>query len=104
MKKGAWVLGLVVVAVLGWRTMRGRPDPKLAFDRLWVDHRAATRDETYDAVLIDGAKPWGTFGTRTWFRGQWEAFHYHVVPRQPGHLRITYPATDQREEVDVVAR
>lgn len=104
MKKGAWILGLVIVAVLGWRTMRDKPDPKLAFDRFWVDHQAADGNEKFDALFINGARPWGRFGTQTWFRGQREAFHYHVVPRQDGRLKITYPATDQREEVVVMRR
>ena len=105
MKKGAWIFGFLAITLLGWRSLsHDRADPKLAFDRFWVDHVAASRDDKFEALFIDGSRPWGRFGSQTWFRGKWEAFHYHVIPRQDGHLQITYPAVDEQEEVVLNAR
>ena len=104
MKKLA-LLGILVAGVLVWRARTtDAPDPKLLFDRFWVDH--ATRDirEQFQALYVSGEHPVGNFSTRTTWTGQWEGFHYHVVPREDGTFDALFPNTGETQRIHYTAR
>ena len=94
MKRAAAVALLLVVAVAGWRyAHRDAPDAKLLFDRFWVDHEPRSDSDKFQVLFVDGEHPFGRFVTRTPWTGQWEGFHYHVVPREAGSLDLLFGAT-----------
>jgi hypothetical protein len=100
------LIGLAAAAmVVGWRVVRSDgDDAKLVFDRFWVDHEARGTHDQFEAFVLNGEHPVGHFGTRTPWKGQWEGFHYHVVPRHDGDFDLFFPASDQRERVNLRAR
>ncbi len=105
MKKLALTLSLVAVAVGAWRLLRtDRPDTKLLFDRYWVDHMPRDPKEKFQAVFVSGEYPVGNFATRTAWTGQWEGFHYHIVPREEGTFDIILPVTNEQQRVKFTAR
>jgi hypothetical protein len=104
MKKLALALLVLTVGVT-WRTMRhDAVDPKLIFDRFWVDHEPRDRHEKFQAMFVSGEHPFGHFATRTVWTGQWEGFHYHVVPKESGVLELLFGNTDERQRMRYSAR
>jgi hypothetical protein len=105
MRKLAIGLFLVIAAGLAIRTLRSDgSDTALLFDRFWIDHQPRDGREKFEALFVSGAHPGGQFATQTVWSGQWEGFHYHVVPRERGTLELMFPASDRRERVRYTAR
>jgi hypothetical protein len=105
MKKLAMVLLLVVVGGVTWRARRSdAPDASLLFHRFWIDHEPRDWHERFQALMVDGEHPFGHFATRTVWTGQWEGFHYHMVPRKPGTLDLIFPNTREQQRVSYSAR
>ncbi|HEY2749433.1 MAG TPA: hypothetical protein VGL86_32665 [Polyangia bacterium] len=105
MKKLALAIVVLVAAGALWR-MRAHDagQPKLLFDRFWVDHEPQGPREAFRVVFVNGEAPFGHFANRTMWTGQWEGFHYHVVPREDGVLDMLFGATNERQRVRYVAR
>jgi hypothetical protein len=106
MKKLAVVVVLVVVAGWTWRALRrsDASDGKLLFHRFWVDHEPRAPKEQFQALFVNAEHPFGHFATRTMWTGQWEGFHYHVVPREEGTIDFLFGATNERQRVRYTAR
>ncbi len=104
-KSGLTLLLLLALGGLGARSvLRDRPDPKLLFDRIWIDHEPREQHERFQALFVMGDRPFGNFGAQATWTGQWEAFHYHVVPREDGVLDLLFGATGERQRVRYSAR
>lgn len=101
MKKLLFVGLTLAAAVVLWRSHDS--DDKLVYDRFWVDHQPKDGKETYQSFYIDGEHPGGRFATQTWWRGAWESFHYHVVPRHPGTIEVIYGDTNESERITLRA-
>jgi hypothetical protein len=105
MKKLTLCLLLIVGGGVAWRTIRNdAPEAKLLFDRLWVDHEPRGDADTFQAMWVDGGRPFGNFTTRTIWTGQWEGFHYHLVPREDGVVDFLFGTTKERQRVRYTAR
>lgn len=105
MKKLALGLMLVAVGGVAWRTVRSdAPEAKLLFDRFWIDHEPRNPADKFLVMFVNGEHPFGHFATRTMWTGQWEAFHYHVVPREEGVMDFLFGATNERQRVRYTAR
>ena len=108
MKKLALVMVLCLVGGLGWRQLRrsahDAPDPKLLFDRFWIDHEPRQPEDKFLVLLVESEHPFGRFVKRTLWTGNWEAFHYHVVPREDGVLDLLFGATNERQRIRYSAR
>ncbi len=105
MKKLAIGLLLVVVGGAAWRAHRSdAPEAKLLFDRFWVDHEPRDPAEKFQVLFVNGEQPFGHFAHRTFWTGAWEAFHYHVVPREDGVIDFLFGATGERQRVRYTAR
>jgi hypothetical protein len=105
MKQLALSLILVGMGVVAWRALsHDAPDAKLFYDRLWIDHQPSDQTEAFQSLWVDGAHPFGNFATRNIWTGQFERFHYHVVPREDGILDFLFGATNERQRVRYTAR
>ena len=107
MKKLAIVMGLFLVAGLGWRQLRAThdaPDAKLLFDRFWVDHEPRQGDDKFQVMFVESEHPFGRFVKRTMWTGAFEEYHYHVIPREPGVLDLLFGATREIQRVRYHAR
>ena len=105
MKKLALAVVLTLVGAVAWRVhTRDAPDAKLLFGRFWIDHEPRDEKETFQALFVDGEHPFGHFAARTVWTGQWEGFHYHVLPRQEGAIDLLFGATRERQRARYVAR
>jgi hypothetical protein len=105
MKKLVLSLMLIAVGVVAWRALRtDASEAKLLFDRLWVDHQPRDQTESFQALFVNGERPFGNFSTRTIWKGQWEGFHYHVIPREDGTMDLLFGATNERQRVRYTAR
>jgi hypothetical protein len=105
MKKLALGMMLLVGGGLGWRAMHNdAPDPKLIFDRFWIDHMPRSPDEKFQPFFINSEVPFGRFVVRTQWTGAFEEFHYHVIPREPGVLDLLFGATREIQRVRYTAR
>jgi hypothetical protein len=105
MKKLA--LGMILLAGvgLGWRALRSdAPDPKLIFDRFWVDHEPRSPDEKFQPFFINSDFPFGRFVVRNMWRGQFEEFHYHVIPKQDGVLDLLFGSTREIQRIRYTAQ
>jgi len=104
MKKLA--LGLVLVGTwFAWRGLHhDGNDAKLLYDRFWVDHEPRELREKFQALIVSGEHPIGQFATRTIWSGEWEGFHYHVVPREDGVLDIIFPNAGEQQRMKYTAR
>jgi hypothetical protein len=105
MKKLA--LGMILLAGvgLGWRALNSdASDPKLAFDRFWVDHQPETGEDKFQVFFMNSEFPMGRFVSRTWFLGQFEEFHYHVIPKEEGVMDFLFGATREIQRVKYSAR
>jgi len=104
MKKLAVVTVLVaaVTAVL-WRA-RDASDYKLLYDRFWIDHAPNGPREQFLSLFVHGDHPAGHVGKQTMWKGAWEAFHYHVVPREDGVIDLIFPETGEKERQRYTAR
>jgi hypothetical protein len=101
------LLGVLVMAIgaMTWRTLRSdAPNPKLLYDRFWVDHEPRDPKETFQVLFVGSEHPFGHFAKRTMWTGQWEGFHYHVAPREEGVLDLLFGATQERQRVRYTAR
>jgi hypothetical protein len=95
---------LLLIGGVAWRVVKhDAPDAKLLFGRFWVDHEPSDDQEKFQAMLVDGEHPFGHFATRTMWTGQWEGFHYHLVPREDGVIDLLFGATRERQRVRYVA-
>ena len=105
MKKLALGMMLLVGGGLAWRSMHSdAPDPKLIFDRFWVDHMPRSADEKFQPFFINSDFPFGRFVVRNQWLGQFEEFHYHVIPREPGVLDLLFGSTREIQRVRYAAR
>jgi hypothetical protein len=105
MKKLALGMMLLVGGGLAWRAMHSdAPDPKLIFDRFWVDHMPKSGDEKFQPFFINSEIPFGRFVVRSQWLGQFEEFHYHVIPREPGALDLLFGSTHEIQRVRYAAR
>jgi hypothetical protein len=92
------MVGLAVVLAL----RMSHHDNKLVFDRFWVDHLPRNADDQFQSLFLNGEIPVGHFGTQTPWRGEWEAFHYHIVARGDGELDLLF--RNDRQRVQMRAR
>jgi len=102
-----WLLALVVtVAVVAfWRSRTSdAPNPKLVFDRFWVDHEPHARGEHFKVFFVSGEEPFGRFVNRTMWTGLWEAFHYHVKPAHDGVIDVYFGETNEWQQLRYAAR
>jgi hypothetical protein len=105
MKKLALVVVLGAIAVSLWRgRAHDASDPKLIFDRFWVDHATRDMNEQFQAFMINGERPFGHYATQTSWDGQWKGFHYHVVPKHDGEFEMIFPSSNERQRVKLTAR
>ena len=96
------LLSLMLVAVVGaaWRMLgRDAHEPKQLFDRIWVDHQPRDQDEKFQILWVNGERPFGHFASRTVWLGQFEFFHYHVIPREDGVMDLLFGATREIQRV-----
>jgi hypothetical protein len=100
MKKLAYSGVILGVLIFWWQH---DSDSKLAFDRFWIDHMPRAGGEQFQAFVINGEHPFGHFAVQTEWKGQWEGFHYHAVPRT-GDFDLIMPASNRRERVHFHAR
>jgi hypothetical protein len=101
------ILAVMLAAVVGvaWRTVtRDADEPKLLFDRVWVDHQPRDPAERFQALWVNGERPFGHFASRTMWLGQWEFFHYHVIPREDGVMDFLFGATREQQRVRYTVR
>ena len=98
MKKLAFSGMLLGIVIFWWQH---DSDSKLTFDRFWVDHRPTSANDPFNAFMVNGEHPFGHFAVQTAWRGQWEGFHYHAVPRT-GEFDLIFE--NQRERVRFKAR
>jgi hypothetical protein len=98
MKKLAFSGVLLGLVIFWWQH---DSDSKLAFDRFWVDHAPKNGTEQFQAFFISGEHAFGHFAVQNAWRGQWESFHYHAVPRS-GDFDLIFE--NQRERVHFRAR
>ena len=83
MKKLALGMILLIGGGLAWRAMHSdAPEPKLIFDRFWVDHMPPSRDEKFQLFFVNSDFPFGRFVVRTHWTGAFEVFHYHFIPNR----------------------
>jgi hypothetical protein len=98
---------IVVLAAVGalWR-MRASdaPEPKLLFDRFWVDHEPRQPGEKFKVMFVSGQEPIGRFVDRTPWTGAFELFHYHMLPREDGVMDMLFGHTNERQRVRWSAR
>ncbi len=94
----------IASVVLGWRALRDSNDPKLVFDRAWIDHIPKNATDRAHAFFISSERPAGQFEIFTWWRGEWEAFHYHVQPRAEGEFDFLFGGSKEIERVRVTVR
>ena len=105
MKKLALGMMLLVGGGLAWRSMHAdAPDPKLIFDRFWVDHMPQSAEEQFQPFWIRSEHPFGRFLVRNQWTGTFEDFHYHVLPKEPGALDLLFGRTHEIERVRYTAR
>jgi len=105
MKKLALGMMLLVAGGLAWRALRSdAADPKAIFDRFWVDHEPKSADDKFQPFFINSEFPSGRFVVRTWFLGQFEEFHYHVLPKEPGVMDFLFGATHEIQRVRYTVR
>jgi hypothetical protein len=69
-----------------------------------VDHAPSGPEDKFQAVWVNGERPFGNFATRTVWTGQWEGFHYHIAPREDGVIDFLFGATNERQRVRYTAR
>ena len=86
--------------------MRGSdaPQPKLLFDRFWVDHQPREPQEKFRVVFVSGREPFGQFVDRTPWTGAFELFHYHMVPHKDGVIDCIFGHTQERQQLSYTAR
>ena len=105
MKKLLLVLLVVGAAGALWRVRTAdAPNPKLVFDRFWVDHQPRDPKEKFKVFFIDGGEPFGRFVDRTMWTGVWDLFHYHVVPRDNGVVDAYFGSSNEWQRLRYTAR
>jgi hypothetical protein len=99
------LLAVGVVALVGFFALRSHPpaDLKLASDRFWIDHEPKGMHEQFRAFFFSGEYPIGQFAVRTMWKGSWEGFHYHVVPKNDGEMDMLFGDEPTRERVKLRA-
>jgi hypothetical protein len=103
MKKIAVVGLLVLGCAVAWRA-RDASNPKLIFDRFWLDRLPRGPNDQFQGLFVHGERPFGHFSVQTPWKGQWEGFHYHIVPRTDGQLDLLFPSSERQERVIFRAR
>jgi hypothetical protein len=105
MKKLLVAALLISVGGLAWRAAhRPSSEPKLLFDRFWVDRLPRDPGEEFHALIVHGEHPMGHFQTRTAWTGRWEGFHYHLSARENNALTALFPASKQQEKITWTVR
>jgi hypothetical protein len=105
MKKIALGMILLVGGAVAWRMVRSdAADPKMVFDRFWVDHQPQGVEDKFQVFFMNSEFPFGRFVTRTAFLGQFEEFHYHVIPKEDGVMDFLFGATREIQRVKYTAR
>lgn len=99
------LLAVAVVALIGFFALRSKDEgiSKLAFDQFWIDHTPTDPEEQMQTFYISGEHPIGRFATQTGWRGQWEGFHYHMLPRNAGELDLLFGTAPTRERAKLRA-
>jgi len=105
MKKLALGMILLIGGSVAWRMVRSdAPDPKLIYDRFWIDHEPRAPKEQFQVLFVNGEFPMGHFATRTMWTGVLEFFHYHIAPREDGVIDFLFGNTNERQRVKYTAR
>ncbi|HEX4462495.1 MAG TPA: hypothetical protein VIA18_31175 [Polyangia bacterium] len=105
MKKLTLIVLLATVGGLGWRAFtHDAPDPKLIYDHFWVDHVPRDKHEKFLAMWLMSEHPVGRFVTRTQWTGQWEEFHYHLLPKTDASMDLLFGNNNERERITWSAR
>lgn len=105
MKKLALGMILLIGGGVAWRAMRSdAPDPKLIYDRFWIDHEPHAPKEQFQVLVVNSEFPMGHFATRTMWTGVLEFFHYHIAPREDGVIDFLFGNTNERQRVKYTAR
>jgi hypothetical protein len=98
-------VGALLVGLIVWRAhANDAPDAKLLYDRYWVDHEPRGIHEPFQGLYVSGEHPVGNFAARTVWTGQWEGFHYHVVPREDATFDALFPNNGEIQRIRYVAR
>ena len=99
------LLAVGVVALVGFFALRSHhaADPKLSYDRFWVDHEPRGPYDQFLAFWISGEYPVGQFAVRNMWKGTWEGFHYHIVPKNDGEMDMLFGEEPLRERVTLRA-
>lgn len=98
-------LVVTVAAVALWRgRTHDAPNPKLVFDRFWVDHEPKAPGDKFKVFFISGEEPFGRFVNRTIWTGLWEGFHYHMKPTRDGVIDCYFGETNEWQQLRYTAR
>ena len=107
MNKAMLVLGVVLVAAVSVSKLRSTDmiapatDDDLVLDRIWMDHIPRHDKDIFQVFLALTEQPFGVFQASSQWQGNFEIFRYEA---HGGELRIIYPQTNDREQVQSKAR
>jgi len=102
-KRLAVVVMMMLAGAAGWRLL-GRPSaskttPKLAFDRLWVDHMPTGEADAFHALVLSTGGP-AAFAEQSRWHSDVQRFRFDV---DGDTLRAVFPWTNTRETITVKA-
>jgi len=97
------ILALALVSTVaygGWRwhqhgSSSADAGPRLAFDRLWIDHLPRTERDTVQIVVLFHDESMGVFQATSRWKGTYEGFVYEA---NDGELRIVYPQNGDKDK------
>ena len=75
---------------------RSVSDPRLIFNRIWVDRLPRTERDTINAFAVVTRQARGIFQTTSRWKGAYELFQYEAAGEE---LRMVFPQTGDRERV-----
>jgi len=101
MKKLLSMSLLAGLALLAWRFTHSNPaasdggDPRLVYDRLWIDHLPRNDRDTAQLFAVLSEEPLGAFESRSAWQGAWEFFRYQAS--DDGRFDLRFPQRGKRE-------
>jgi hypothetical protein len=101
------ILALALVSTVaygGWRwhhsSSSSDAGPRLAFDRLWIDHMPKNERDTIQIFVLFHEEAMGMFQATSRWKGSYEGF---VFEANDGALRIFYPQNGDNDKVQIKA-
>src|SRR5262245_45048871 len=89
---------LLLLAVLGCETRRPvKEDPRLLYDRVWVDRLPEKHTDYMQALFVLGARPVGVFQKASSYDLHLEFFFY--TREGEGHLKYRFPQSEKQGAV-----